>query len=162
MISARDGHPGGVRLAAALVLAAMLALGGCGGGGRLTVAGYEQKLRAAGEELSAAQGKLAGARSKDEFKTDVGELQRALRAAADELDDATPPADAESANDRLVDALHGLADDFDRVREAADEGIDAAVRSAQQVATGAASRQAQQAIAELRRRGYDAGTLGRR
>ena len=163
MISAPDGHPGPVRVAVAAVLAAVLTIAGCGGGGgRLTVAGYEQKLHAAGEELSAAQGKLATARSKDEFKTDVSELQRALRAASDSLHDITPPADAEAANDRLVDAFRGLADDFDRVRDAADEGIDAAVQSARQVATGASARAAQQAISELRRRGYDVGPLGRR
>jgi hypothetical protein len=163
VISAPDGHPGSVRVPVAAVLAAVLALAGCGGGGgRLTVAAYEQKLRAAGEELSAAQGKLATARSKDEFKTEVSELQRALRAAAGDLDDVTPPADAEAANDRLVDAFRGLADAFDRVRDAADEGIDAAVRAAREVGSSPSARAAQQAIAELSRRGYDVGTLGRR
>jgi len=164
VISAHAGHPGASRLPAVAALVAVLVLAGCGGGGngRLSGAAYERELHAAGDKLSTAQGRLAGARSKDEFKSDVSGLQRALRSAAGDLDGITPPMDAEAANGRLVDALRGLADDFGAVRAAADEGIDAAVRSGRQVASRPSARAAQQAIAELRRRGYDVGTLGSR
>jgi iron-sulfur cluster repair protein YtfE (RIC family) len=163
VISARSrGHPGAARVPAAAALVAVLALAACGGGGgRLTAAKYEQRLRAAGNELAVAEQKLAQARSKDDFQHEVGEVQHALDTAADDLHGITPPADAVGANDRLVHGLHGLSDDFDLVKKAADQGIDVAVRAARQVAAGASAREVQQAIAELKRRGYDVGQLGR-
>jgi hypothetical protein len=161
VISARCGHPGALRVPAAALLVAVLALAGCGGGGgRLTAARYEQKLHAAGDELAAADRKLAQARSKADFQHGVTEVQHALDAVADDLDRITPPADAEGANDRLVHGLHGLSDDFDAVKKAADRGVDAAVQAAQQVDNGGFAREVQQAIAELTRRGYDVGQLG--
>jgi uncharacterized Zn finger protein len=147
-----------MRVLACAVLGVVLA--GCGGGGRLTVAGYEQTLRDAGTELGAAEQKLERAQSKEAFKDDVDGVQHALDAAADKLDSVTPPQDAESANDRLVQGLRGLSKDFDELKSAADEGIDAATAKSQQIAAGAASRQAQAAIEELKRRGYDVGQLG--
>jgi hypothetical protein len=163
VISARSrGHPGALRVPAGVVLVTVLALAACGGGGgRLTAAQYEQKLRAAGNELAAAEQKLAEARSKDEFQRDVTAVQHALDRAADDLEGATPPTDARNANDRLVHGLHRLSDDFDGVKRAADQGIDAAVRAAQQVAAGASAREVQQAIADLKGHGYDVGELGR-
>jgi hypothetical protein len=144
-----------------VALVAVFVLAACGGGGGpLTKARYEQKLHAAGNELAAADRKLAQARSKQDFQHDVTEVQHALDDVAGHLDGITPPADAEGANDRLVHGLHGLSDDFDGVKKAANQGIDAAVRAAQQVATGGSAREVQQAIAELKRRGYDVGQLG--
>jgi hypothetical protein len=148
------------RSSGAVLAAIVLALAGCGGGGRLSKSQYEQKLHSAGNELTGAVQQLAKARSKDEFKQDVGDVQHALDSAADTLDGVTPPQDAESANSRLVHGLHGLSQDFEKVKSAADDGIDAATRKAQQITTGGASREAQQAIEELRRRGYNVGQLG--
>ena len=148
------------RTLAALAAVIALALAGCGGGGRLSKAEYEQKLESAGNGLSAAAQQLAETRSKKQFKDNVTDLQRAFDDAADDLDGITPPEDVEGANDRLVHGLRALSDDFDEVKDAADESIDAATRKAQQVTTGASSREAQQAIQEIRRRGYDVGPLG--
>ena len=144
-------------LATALALVAVVA--GCGGGGRLSKAEYEQRLRQAGDELSTAVQQLAKARTKEQFKDAVTEVQAALDDAADDLDGSTPPSDLESANERLVHGLRGLSDDFDKVKDAADEGIDAATKKAQEISTGPASREAERAIKEIERRGYDVGKL---
>jgi division protein CdvB (Snf7/Vps24/ESCRT-III family) len=136
-----------------------LVVAGCGGG-RLTKSQYEDKLQGAGNDLSGAVQQLTQAATKDEFKDDVGDVQNALDSAADTLDGVTPPRDVASANDRLVHGLRGLADDFGRLKDAADQGIDAATLRARQVTTGAASRETRQAIEELRRHGYDVGRLG--
>ena len=162
MISARSGHPGAwqrtVWAAVACALAALVA--GCGGGGRLTKSQYEDRLQSDGTRLTAAVQQLTRATSKDEFQADVGDVQHALDSAAGSLDGVTPPSDVAGANDRLVDGLRGLAEDFGQVKAAADEGIDVATRKARQITTGAASREARQAIEELRRHGYDVGQLG--
>jgi len=164
VISARSGHPGGsqrtVYAALACAFAAALGLAGCGGGGRLTKSQYEDKLQSAGSKLTAAVQQLTRATSKDEFQQNVGDVQDALDSAADSLDGVTPPSDVAGANDRLVHGLRGLAQDFGQVKAAADEGIDTATRKAREVTTGAASREARQAIEELRRHGYDVGQLG--
>jgi hypothetical protein len=147
---------GGVALAAALVLV----FTGCGGGGRLSKAQYEQKLRQAGQELGTALRGLASARSKEDFQQDADAVQKALNDAADDLDGITPPQDVEGANQRLVDGFRRLADDFETVEKAADKGPDAARQAGRAIATGAASRVALQAIKEIQRRGYDVGQLG--
>jgi cob(I)alamin adenosyltransferase len=147
------------RTLGAVAVAVALALAGCGSGGRVSKGEYEQKLRSAGDELSAAVQQLAKARSKEQFKDDVTDVERALDDAADELDGSTPPQDVEAANDRLVDGFRRLADDFDQVKDAADESVDAATSKAQQITGGAASREAQQAVEEIKRRGYDVGKL---
>jgi len=148
------------RAVGAVAAALTLAVAGCGGGGRLTKAAYEQKLHDAGKGLAAAAQKVTRARSKDEFKDDVSEVQHALDHAADQLDGITPPEDVEGANDRLVHGFRGLSDDFDQVKDAADKGVDVARQKAQEITTGAAAREAGQAITEIQRRGYDVGQLG--
>ena len=147
---------GSGRWVGVVATALTLAVAGCGGGGRLTKAAYEQKLREAGKELAVAR----QARPKDEFKDDVTAVQHALDHAADQLGGISPPADVEAPNDRLVHGLRGLSDDFGQLKAAADQGVDAARRKGQQIATGASSREAQQAIQEIQRRGYDVGQLG--
>jgi hypothetical protein len=148
------------RTLGAVAAALALGLAGCGGGGPLSKAAYEQKLREGGKELTEAVQKLARARSKEEFKEDVTGVQKALDDAAETLDGVTPPEDVEGANARLVHGLRGLSDDFDKVKDAADESVDEATRKAQEVSSGTASREAQQAIQEIERRGYDVGQLG--
>jgi hypothetical protein len=164
VISARSGHPGapqrtGYRALACALVAAALGLAGCGGGGQLTKSEYQEKLQSGGTRLTTAVQQLTRATSKDEFERNVGEVQHALDSVADSLDGVTPPSDVAGANDRLVHGLRGLANDFGQVKAAADEGIDAATRKAREITTGAASREARQAIEELKRHGYDVGQL---
>jgi hypothetical protein len=175
VISALDGHPGGEQRTVsadvsrkgtkllgvfALAAALVLALAGFGGGGRLGKAEYEQKLQQAGRELSTALRQLSSSRSKDEFKEGVNDVEKALDDVADELDGVTPPKDVEGANQRLVEGFRQLAHEFDAVKAAAEKGPDAARQAGRTITTGAASRQANQAIQEIKRRGYDAGQLG--
>ena len=87
-------------------------------------------------------------------------MEEALDDAADELDEGTPPGDVEAVNERLVSALRRLANDWEDVKRAADEGPDAASRAARSVTAGVAARQAEEAIREITRRGYDVGELG--
>jgi hypothetical protein len=138
-----------------------IALTGCGGGGTLSKSQYQERLQQSGHELTTALAALSRSNSKDEFVTGVDNVEKALKDAADDLDGITPPEDVRSANDRLVEGFRKLADDFDQVKAAADKGPDAARQKGRQVTTGAASREADQAIKEIQRRGYDVGELGR-
>ena len=148
------------RTLGAAAVALTLVLAGCGGGGRLTKAAYEQKLQKAGRELSTSLRQLSRSNSKDEFKHGVDTVEKALNDAADELDGITPPQDVQGANDRLVDGLRRLAHDFGEAKAAADKGPDAARQKGREITTGPASREADDAIKQIQRRGYDVGQLG--
>ena len=139
----------------------VLLLAGCGGGGQVSKAEYEQKLQKGGRELTAALAQLSRSNSKAEFVNGVDGVERALNDVADDLDGITPPEDVQGANDRLVDGFRKLAHDFEQVKAAADRGPDAARQKGREVTTGAASREADLAIKEIQRRGYDVGELGR-
>jgi hypothetical protein len=145
----------------ALLTLVALALAGCGGGGELSKSDYEQHLQQDGRRLAAPRAALSRANSKEEFLKGIDGLQEALNKVADDLDGITPPADVQSATGRLVDAFGKLAGDLEPVKAAADKGPAAARQKFRQATTGAASREANQAITEIERRGYDAGRLGR-
>jgi hypothetical protein len=156
-------HPSveAARSLAALAVAVVLALAGCGGGATLSKPQYEQRLQQSGRELTTALAALSRSNSKDEFVKGVDGVEKALNDVSDDLDGVKPPEDVRSANDRLVDGFRKLARDFEQVKAAADKGPDAARQKGRPVTTGAASRQADQAIKEIQRRGYDVGELGR-
>jgi outer membrane murein-binding lipoprotein Lpp len=160
-VGRKDEHVRTRRLLTAVVTAAAVALAGCGSSGPLSKAQYEQRLQKSGRELAAALAQLSRSNSRDEFKSGVDGVEKALNDTADNLDGITPPDDVQSANARLVDGFRKLAKDFEQVKAAADEGPDAARQKGRQVTTGAASREANQAIKEIQRRGYDVGELGR-
>lgn len=145
-----------------ILLAAVAAVGvaGCGGGGRLSKADYEQKLKAAGTEIATAARQLSSARTQQQFQDGARSIQKAFDHAASDLDGRKPPRDVESANDRLVRAFHGMADEFGDVVKAAEQGPDAARKRGQEIGASAASRDANLAIKEIKRRGYDVGRLG--
>jgi hypothetical protein len=143
-----------------LALAAVtVVLGGCGGGDRLSKAEYEQKLKAAGVELSDASKTLAQATTGPQFVTGVQEIQKGLRKVADDLDSVDPPEDVAPANGRLVTAFRGLADEFDQVKAAAANGSKAAQAAGARLARSQASETARNAVLEIQRRGYDVGLL---
>ena len=145
---------------AALAAAIVLVFAGCGGGGRLSKAEYERKLQQAGRELTTALRHLSASRSKVQFQKGVDGVERALNDAADELDHSKPPQDVESANQRVVEGFRRLSDEFNAVKAAAEKGPDAARQAGRAITTGTASREANQAIEEIKRRGYDVGQLG--
>lgn len=143
-----------------LIVAVLLAGCGGGGGGPLSKSEYEQKLAAAGKAINDSGRGLAQATTKETFADGVGKVQKALDKAADDLHRVTPPADVETANEKLVGALHGLSDDLDGVADAASESLKQARAATEKLSESAASKQAQDAVTEIERRGYDAGQLG--
>jgi hypothetical protein len=146
--------------AVALAVALVLAVAACGGDGRLSKAQYEQKLKESGQELTTALRHVTSSRSKDHFKRAVDDVETALNDVADKLDGVTPPQDVEGANRRVVDGFRRLADEFETVKAAADKGPDAARQAGRKITASAASREANLAIQEIKRRGYDVGELG--
>jgi hypothetical protein len=143
-----------------LALAALaVALAGCGSESRLSKTEYDAKLTKTGSELAEASKALAKAKTGPEFASGAEQIQAGLRKAADDLDDVRPPKDVDAANDRLVDALRGLADEFDKVRDAAKEGAKAARAAGARLARSQPSEEARQAILEIQRRGYNVGLL---
>jgi hypothetical protein len=143
-----------------LALAALaVALAGCGSESRLSKADYEGKLTRAGQELAEASTPLAQAKTGPEFASGAAQIQDALRKAADDLDDVRPPDDVDAANDRFVTALRGLADEFDKVKEAAKGGPKEARAAGARLARSQPSEEARQAILEIQRRGYNVGLL---
>jgi hypothetical protein len=147
--------------ATALAGVVLLALTGCGGGGQLSKAQYQQHLQKNGRELAAALAGLSGTKTKAGFVSAVDGVENALNDVAHDLDGVTPPTDVQGANERLVVAFRKLADDFGEVKAAADKGPNAARQKGRQVTSGPASREANQAVQEIKRRGYDVGELGR-
>jgi hypothetical protein len=149
-----------LRTVGAVTAALALLAGGCGGGGgRLSKSQYEQHLHDAGHELDVAIPKVWNAKTTSALKDAVEAVQRAFDAAADDLD-VTPPQDVENANGRVVRGFHELADEFGQVSDAADKGVDAGKKKAQDIAAGRTSRNTELAIKEISRRGYDTGSLG--
>ena len=143
-----------------LALAALaVGLAACGGKARLSKADYEQKLTTAGRELAESSKPLAKAKTGPEFVSAVEQIPDGLRKAADDLGGVKPPEDVQSANDRLVDALRGLADEFDKVKDAARGGATKGREAGARLASSKPSEEARQAVLEIQRRGYDVGQL---
>jgi hypothetical protein len=143
-----------------LTLVALTLAAGCGGGSeRLSKAAYEQKLKQAGVELATPSGRLANANTAQQFISTAGEVQRAMRKVADDLDEINPPKDVAAANDQLVDALRAIADEFEQVKEAAKGGANKARDAGARLARSKPSEDARQAVTYISRLGYDVGLL---
>lgn len=138
----------------------VLVLAGCGGGGRLSKAEYQQKLQEEGKAINEAGKPLQRAKTKEAFVDGATRVQDALDQAGDDLGGVTPPQEVENANDRLVEALHGLADEFDGIKAAAAQSLAKARQAGAGLSRSKASSEARDAILEIERRGYDAGQLG--
>jgi hypothetical protein len=158
---ARVGYPRMSRPRFLLLALAALAVGlvGCGSEARLSKSEYEQKLTTAGRELAEVSKPLAQAKTGPQFVSGVEQVQAGLRKAADDLGGLNPPEDVAAANDRLVDALRGLADEFDKVKEAAKGGVEKARAAGGRLARSKPSEEARLAVLEIERRGYDVGQL---
>ena len=142
---------------AGLLLAAVLLLAGCGGGDRLSKEEYQGEVQGVGKTLGEALGGVdtSSAGGLDEVGGQVTGLQAALREAADDLDDLSPPADVEDAHEKLVDGIRGFADDLDQLAEAADKGDLSAIQTFQDVFTTSDSvKKIREAADELQDKGY--------
>jgi hypothetical protein len=144
------------QLGVALVAAAMLAAG-CGGGGRLSKAQYEKRVQAEGRNFQEAARKLSsgGATSSQALKT----AKDALQKAADDLDSVKPPKEVAADNAKLVVGLRSLASSLDKITSAARDPT-RQQKALQELATSQPVREAQAAIRDMQKKGYDLGLFG--
>ena len=143
-------------------LAALALLAGCGSGSdRLSHGAYEQKLQSIGVDVKDA---LTGpsvdnSKKPSEIADQIEALRPRLERAADDVDDLSPPDDAETANDELARALHqfdsGFASLADSVRTTDIAGTRDATKRLQEAAT-----LARIAVTSLETKGYDLGAFG--
>lgn len=138
--------------------AAAVALAGCGGGDdRLTKEEYQAEVRKVGTTLSGALGGVdtEGAGGLSAVEQQVEQLQSALRDAAAELKDLSPPEDVEGAHEKLVQGIRGFADDLDELDDALEREDLGAIRSFENDFTSSDSvKQIREAAAELQEKGY--------
>ena len=154
------------RLAAALA-AALLAAGsacGCGGsgGGRLSKAQYEQRVQTDGKALTRAIAAVgSNTASFSRLKAAVTSAEKGVRAAADDLESLTPPAEAATANTAFVTALRAIAVQLRALERAADKrDLPGVVAIVQKLAASKEIAAARTAAADLKRQGYRLGALG--
>lgn len=117
---------------------------------------------AVGQAYVPVQTAFAETRGADgaELAARLGEAQRALENAAAALAALEPPADAQTANDRLEAGLRAYAEDLAPLRGALLAGDARAVELFNaQIASNDAIRQMTAAAAQLRASGYEIGAL---
>jgi hypothetical protein len=149
--------PFGVVLAAAL--AAIVA--GCGGSGRvshahqLSKAQYERRIQVDGRFLMKLDGpKLACSRcSATEFVKRIDAFGAAARKAADDLDAATPPQDAEPDNETIVAGLRALPALLEEMKKVVSSGGDP-LRAMSDFANSPKLKAADKAATDLEKHGY--------
>jgi hypothetical protein len=158
----------GATTVALLLLA--LALAGCGGGGKggsggtqLSKNQYESRIQKDGQEISDVFKPLSKPPSSlKSFAVSIKKGQDKLRTTADDLDSAKPPADVAADNDKLVAGLRKLADQLEPVRKGAADNNPREIQKALATLQGSATlHSAQQATADMKKKGYDIGALGR-
>ena len=142
----------------------MLVVAGCGSSGtsgQLSRSAYEHELQSIGADVNAA---ISGAsprtsRNPRDIADQLESLRKRLDRAADDVDDLSPPDDAQNANDQLARALDDFDDGFasleDAIRKTDAAGARDATKDLQEAATSA-----QVAVKALEAKGYDLGELG--
>jgi hypothetical protein len=137
------------------------ALAACGSSPKtVTKAQYEREVQRLGQDLTDAGSQLGQSIDIATFNGNVDNLKDHLHDAADDLHGLKPPENAQSANDRLADALDGFADQLDDVKEARRQSIFKARTALVRVSKSDAVRRARQATRELKRLGYEIGQFG--
>jgi septation ring formation regulator EzrA len=160
----RAGTRAAAILAAGLVAAAAAGCGGGGGGssdGRLSKSEYEQKLKAEGSRLKAAFSASNIEQSSDvkDLSAKVSKLQQELDKTATDLDGLEPPTDAAADNAKLAEVLHKAADKFGELKQAAQDQDQQRLQQLSQDIAGIL-QEGQTASDDLKKKGYDIGTLG--
>jgi hypothetical protein len=129
-------------------------------------AGYVETLRQAFDPVLEATGGLANASALDELEESLADVEEAARAGVEELEAAEPPDDAAGAHEQLVAGLELLAEQAADARAAL-----AAARAGdlselpKLLEAGSALglerlEQIQEALDELRERGFDVERIG--
>jgi hypothetical protein len=153
-----------MRSVAGFLLALLVALGGigCGGGSdRLSKSEYEAKLKDIGGEVTSSFGNFDTSKGSGSIEQQIGQAQTKLNSAANELRKLKPPKDAEADTAKLADGLSGLARQFNSLKQAIAAGNMAQVQKiANGVKTSPSTVGLNQAAADLKKKGYQIGSLG--
>jgi septation ring formation regulator EzrA len=157
----RAGTKAAAILAAGVVAVAAGCGGGGGGGDRLSKSEYEQKLKAEGSHLKAAfsGSDIEGSSNVNDLTSKLTALQNELDQSASDLEALSPPQDAEADNTKLADALHKAADKFGELKTAAKDQDQKRLQQLTQE-VGAVLQEGKAATDDLKKKGYDIGTLG--
>ena len=104
------------RVPLVVLLAGLVLLAGCGGGGGsgkpLSKAGYEQAVKSIVLSLGSSFQSITKGNSPAETAKKLAEAQSAIRKLADQLGGLKPPAEVAAAHKDLVDGLRQFADDL--------------------------------------------------
>ena len=139
--------------------------GGGGGGGSTSKAEYQQQMQTLGQELSASFSSLSSAKPTD-LKSSAAlfdQVGDALDQAGDKLAEIEPPSEVADAHQKLVDGAHQAADEFhqltDRIKNAKPSELPQLLDqlNAQNLK---GFKKLQQAVNELKAKGYQLGQLG--
>lgn len=164
-----------------VVLAGAALLAGCsgdGGSATLTKAEYQKQVTAAAKELATSFAEIGNEAKSVQSDAPAGNPEELfgrladvvakgednLRSVADDLDELSPPDEANEANDKLVAGLDALADDFGDLASALDDGSVADVvalgRNLQNITSSKGGKLIQEAIQTLQQAGYSFSDVG--
>ncbi len=135
-----------------------LVLSACGGE-RLSKGEYEQRVR---ETYAGVQQAFLATNvsSTALLAQRIGKAQEELRAAADRLDDTSPPQEVEKENGEIVAGLRAYADDLEVLKEAAQRGDRKAIaRFNNGVRSNPAIARIAEAAEEMKEKRYDLGPI---
>jgi multidrug efflux pump subunit AcrA (membrane-fusion protein) len=144
------------RLALLAVAGALLA--GCGGSGRLSKSAYEQHLQTDGKTVQKTVTALTktAPTSLAQFAQRVDAAEAAVKKAGDDLASLKPPSDAAADNAALVAAFGAIQSALERVK-ANPAGAQAIVTKLE---ASSELKAAEQATADLKKKGYKVGVIG--
>jgi hypothetical protein len=159
-----SSQPLGMRHRGVATLAALgfvLAVVGCGGGGRLSKAQYEQHFRSDSQAISKGIKPLTTKPTSMEqlvSELKVGEAQ--LHEAANDLNGVKAPKDIEKDNRTVVKGLRKFADELESFRKAAEKKDVALLQKTfAELQASHALVDVRNATNDMKKKGYKLGTL---
>jgi hypothetical protein len=123
---------------------------------------FEQRIQADGAAVQKAVAKIrADPSSPATLAKQVAAAEHAVKAAADDLDAAKPPANAEEDLKTIVRGLRTIDVQLRKLEQAAKDGDPLAAQAAAQAIQNAPEiKAAQKAAADMKKKGYDIGAIG--
>lgn len=143
--------------ASLLIVVAALAVAGCGGikTKDVTKAQYEHQLAQIGTDLYNAANALGQSTATGVFNENVQKLQDTINKSADSIEAMRPPGvEAQAANKDLIKAYRGLADEFDKVKDARRDSYPKAIAALTQVQHSESAKASIDAAQRLRKLGF--------